>query len=1248
MTSVRGPLWILWMFFFLVSCNPISVEKKSSISISSLSATEASIYGGTRITINGSDFIGIESVTFGSKLCTDVIIVSETTLTCILPSNGAGEVVVTILGKGNRIARTTFTYTYDDLTLTSVTPNGGKKSEESLITLRGTGFQSTSEITIDDSDCTPVVFIDSTLMKCTAPAKDAGDYTLTITNSNGQTTERSFTYKDQPVITSIEPDFGSNLGGTIITIFGSNFSTGATVKIGSRTCYDVTVDEDEGTITCTAPIMSKGTYNVTVTNPDLQPATLNASYTAEEIPLITSLSVSSGPSSGGTTINIIGKNFSNTSTVSIGGVACATLTYFSSLRLNCVTAEMSSETYDVVVTNTNGHSGTLENGFTFIPPPEIEDVSPGFGRLTAGTEITITGSHFLSGATVAFGTDSIANFSACTNVQVEPDRITCSAPARAEGVVNVYVTNPDGQSAVSTSAYRFQGPPTITSISPLVGDPDGDTTIEISGTNFSEGVSVLFGSHPIDDADACTDVQVTPTRITCSTPAREAGVVNVYVTNTDDQEVTSSSAYTYRYAATVSNVSPNKGPSGRTITITGENFVSGITVTLGGNACTGVDIDESGNSLTCVTPVSVVFDAVDLVVYNLNDISRAETVSDAYTYQRAPEITTILPVQGTSLGGTEVTITGNYFLNDVEVTIGGVVCEIQTVNTTSIVCITGAADYENVGNVDVVVRNDDNQQAIETGGFKYLIQPEISEISQNAGPPGGGTTITITGRYLFPDQVYFGVISSLCENISVNSEGSLLTCDTPAHESETVALTINSVDNLSDSINFTFRNPPSIESVSPTWASIGATTAITIIGTDFLDGATVMVGEVPCLSVAFVDSETINCTVPDNISAGAKTVVVTNPDDQPGDLDSGFTVIGPPTIVANDPINPASGPSGTIIQISGTNFGPGVKVYLGEIHPDDECTVTNSTFELITCVTNSTRKGETVDVIVLNPDSTSVTKNNAFLYTESSPTIYSANPVTPTSGPDGTTITIFGTDFFPGATVILDTNNGISCNDVEVNDARTEITCTTGAYPGEGTVDIRVTNLDGGTVTTDGAVYTNLTSPPTIIDISPATVAVGELITITGTNLSASTVLVDSFPCIKVSNTATTITCYVSAENVPLGEAFDVSVSQVDGSDEEEESVTFIDGPPPTYMGIDPSSGRSGDTVTITGTNLNYGTIIEIGDTPCTLLEVQSSTSVTCTLGEPAVYGLTSLLITNLDGYDSGSQDDVFTYLAPE
>ncbi|HPA26393.1 MAG TPA: IPT/TIG domain-containing protein, partial [Acidobacteriota bacterium] len=79
-----------------------------------------------------------------------------------------------------------------------------------------------------------------------------------------------------PAIGAIVPSSGP--AGTAVSIYGTNFVTGATVKVGGVTAGSVVV-QNASLITCVAPANSLGAKDVTVTNPNGQFVTKPGGFT---------------------------------------------------------------------------------------------------------------------------------------------------------------------------------------------------------------------------------------------------------------------------------------------------------------------------------------------------------------------------------------------------------------------------------------------------------------------------------------------------------------------------------------------------------------------------------------------------------------------------------------------------------------------------------------------------------------------------------------------------------------------------------------------------------------------------------------------------------------------------------------------------------------------------------------------------------------------------------------------------------
>ena len=81
-----------------------------------------------------------------------------------------------------------------------------------------------------------------------------------------------------PTLSSVSPSSGTTSGGTSVTITGSNFASGATVRFDATAATNVNVVSST-TITAVAPAHAAGAVNVTITNPSGLSGTLSGGYT---------------------------------------------------------------------------------------------------------------------------------------------------------------------------------------------------------------------------------------------------------------------------------------------------------------------------------------------------------------------------------------------------------------------------------------------------------------------------------------------------------------------------------------------------------------------------------------------------------------------------------------------------------------------------------------------------------------------------------------------------------------------------------------------------------------------------------------------------------------------------------------------------------------------------------------------------------------------------------------------------------
>jgi hypothetical protein len=217
----------------------------------------------------------------------------------------------------------------------------------------------------------------SSSLTVTAPPNSkiapAGYYMLFLLNSAGVPSVAKFvllngTGNPAPTVSSISPSSGTANGGTPVTITGTGFLAGATVKLGGTSATGVSVNSSTS-ITATTAAHSAGTVDVVVTNSDSRSGTVANGYTyLNPAPTVSSISPRSGTANGATPVTITGTGFLAGATVKLGGTSATGVSVNSSTSITATTAAHSAGTVDVVVTNSDSRSGTVANGYTYFNP----------------------------------------------------------------------------------------------------------------------------------------------------------------------------------------------------------------------------------------------------------------------------------------------------------------------------------------------------------------------------------------------------------------------------------------------------------------------------------------------------------------------------------------------------------------------------------------------------------------------------------------------------------------------------------------------------------------------------------------------------------------------------------------------------------------------------------------------------------------------------------------------------------------
>ncbi|MBN3033716.1 MAG: putative Ig domain-containing protein [Candidatus Saganbacteria bacterium] len=625
---------------------PNSTNEGSTVNITNLAGTGFVTGCAVSLTKNGATIAA-----------TGVSVVSPAQITCsfaipLAAEGGAWDVTVTNPDGQSGTLPGGFTVNKAPApAVTGITPNSTNEGfTVSISNLAGTNFAAGATVKLTKNSAT----IDATGVNVVSPAKitcslavpltaEVGAWDVTVTNPNGLpgTLPGGFTINPKlpgPTIASIDPN-NAVAGGNVkvINLVGTNFLGGASVTLtnGSNKITATGVNVASSSyISCNLAIPAgavPGKWNVTVTNPDTQAATLNNGFTVYSpgtAPTISSITPSTGKTGEALTVTINGTYFSSGATAKLAMTGQAdvpiTITNVLAAKITgtlAIPAGTQAGAWTVLVTNLDGQTGELVDGFTVTAGGvnTITLVSPSGGEswdTLSQHNIAWTTTGAIANVKIELSTDGGSTWSTLPGAAsvantgswlwTLPSTPTTQGRIRISDVADPAVSGTSGNFTIVSNLPA----PTIASIDPDNGIAGNTVTVvNLIGSNFVTGTSVKLvkGAAVIN---AINEVTYSPTYITCqlALPATaEIGDWNVVVTNPDAKSATKANGF-HIYAPsalppTISLIAPNSGAQGATVavTLTGTNFNAGATAKIAKTGQTDIPIVISNITATQIT-----------------------------------------------------------------------------------------------------------------------------------------------------------------------------------------------------------------------------------------------------------------------------------------------------------------------------------------------------------------------------------------------------------------------------------------------------------------------------------------------------------------------------------------------------------------------------------------------------------------------------------------------------------------------
>jgi bacillolysin len=684
-------------------------------------------------------------------------------------------------------------------------------------------------------------------------------------------------------------------------------------------------------------------------------------------------------------------------------------------------------------------------------------------------------------------------------------------------------------------------------------------------------------------------------------------------------------------APTITSFSPTSGLVGALVVITGTNLGSTYRVQFNGTDAVAATF-TSITSLTVKVPTGASTGTITLT-------TASGTVTTASNFVvlapgPAPTITSVAPAAG-AVQGAAVTLTGTNFTGATALSFNGTTAAYTVVNATTI--STTVPVGAGSGLLTVTTPNG-------SASITFTVLPAITSFTPTSGP--GGTTVTISGTTLGAalNVRFNGLYATTFSVLNATT----ITAQVPLGAT-TGPLTVRTPDGTATGpVNFTVTAALTFSSFTPARGPVG--TVVTIYGQGFTGTTAVAFNGTAAAFTVASDTE-LWATVPAGASAGYITLSTPlGPATSPRMFDVNG-VPGGPTITS---FTPPSGPVGTTVTITGTNFMGATGVSFNGAPA--------TTFSVVSAssITAVVPAGTTTGPITVATPVASCLSPTDFLIAPVNDLCVNAITVTCGSPVTGTTLGASHPGD-PGAPCGGGTFNsgtvGVFYRFVGVGGNVTVNTCTNASYDGlvgvfTGTCGALVcvggdddycgsgsgssvtfaTTLNtvyyiyvSGYLATDTGNFTlsvNCANGPAISSFTPGSGPVGSGVSLTGAYfMGATAVRFNGTAASFTLNSATSISTTVPA-GASTGAITVVTPVGV-GTSPTAFTVTMA---LPVVSAFAPAMGLPGTVVTITGTGFTGAAAVRFNGIDATGFTVNSATNITATVPGTATTGLISVV----------------------
>ncbi len=467
-------------------------------------------------------------------------------------------------------------------------------------------------------------------------------------------------------VTSLTPPNGPLRGGNRVILEGENFAPESRAFFGSNeatNCLALTTRR----LSCEVPAgTDAGPVVVRVEN-DLGVGVLEGGYTYFSPVTLLAITPSSGSSDGGTAVVLTGESFSDNMIVLLGERRVVDLVVSpDGTQAQALAPPGEPGRVDVTVIDAFGRA-TLPLSFTYVAPLTLESVEPAIASVGDVVEVRGRGLVDAAGNVTQF---LVRGVRASVRNAIDESRVRIVVPSVTPGLVDLDASRDDVAVSLRDALVVLgptQGTFSLLSAVPRQVDTAGGDIVTVVGEGFASELDPIAEIR-VGDTSASSFAVVDDRHIAVTVPAGTVGSVDVSVRRASGAAASLSDGLAYIERLSIADVA-GPGPEGagtasggtieggETITLSGEGFLEGMTVTLGGLPCEDVVV-SSTSSLSCTTPAGAA-GAVDVVVTSPD--GQVVRIGDGFVFQDTLSVLGARPSRGGYTGDVVVTVSGTGF-----------------------------------------------------------------------------------------------------------------------------------------------------------------------------------------------------------------------------------------------------------------------------------------------------------------------------------------------------------------------------------------------------------------------------------------------------------------------------------------------------------------------------------------------------------------------------------------------------------